>query len=316
MNGYIKAATHNGPFHADDVVAGAIIGLAFRWKVEFIRTRDPEVLATAEVVYDVGGVYDPETCRFDHHQRGCDARWQRMNRLSSAGMLWSHYGLQLVRQEVGDMEEDAEVGEVWQEVYKTFIQFVDDLDNGGGPLTQGTLSDATFSSVIGDINCVGEATEADHFAAYMHAVELARGALLRRIRHAAHSVRQRTAIRAHGSQRLLVLDEAVDPVLVAESTRDTLLLVVPQYGQWMVICVPPSRGERFQQRLPLPEEWAGRRGPALAEVLARGPAKDAALADTTGATSFVHSGRFCGGMRTREGAIDLAHQALADADWS
>lgn len=35
----------------------------------YIRTRDPAVLDTCDVVVDVGGVYDPAKNRFDHHQR-------------------------------------------------------------------------------------------------------------------------------------------------------------------------------------------------------------------------------------------------------
>ncbi len=33
-----------------------------------VRTRDPAVLATCNIVVDVGGVYDPATHRYDHHQ--------------------------------------------------------------------------------------------------------------------------------------------------------------------------------------------------------------------------------------------------------
>ena len=35
----------------------------------FCRSRDPKVLDECDVVVDVGGVYDPEKMRFDHHQR-------------------------------------------------------------------------------------------------------------------------------------------------------------------------------------------------------------------------------------------------------
>lgn len=36
---------------------------------EVVRTRDPERLAECDVVVDVGGEYDPERHRYDHHQR-------------------------------------------------------------------------------------------------------------------------------------------------------------------------------------------------------------------------------------------------------
>lgn len=35
-----------------------------------MRSRDPEVLSNCDVVIDVGGVYEPDNNRYDHHQRG------------------------------------------------------------------------------------------------------------------------------------------------------------------------------------------------------------------------------------------------------
>ncbi len=33
------------------------------------RTRDEELLKACDIVVDVGGVYDPDAFRFDHHQK-------------------------------------------------------------------------------------------------------------------------------------------------------------------------------------------------------------------------------------------------------
>jgi uncharacterized UPF0160 family protein len=305
------AATHNGTFHADDVMAGSILAIVHHWKINFIRSRDPEVLAAANIVYDVGGVYDPASGRFDHHQRDCDVRWNGQNRMSSAGMVWLQYGGIVVQRESEGILDGAGRMEVWEEVYQTLIKHIDDLDNGVGELTKGTLSDATLSSAIGDFNCVGNATEDQHHREYMHALEMTMGTVSRRVRHCVEAVRQRMAIRAkHEGQKVVVLEEPIDPMVVSRSLLDALLIIQPQYGQWMVVCVPP-KGDRFSQRLPFPESMKGLRGPALAAVLADGPAKEEAEADTTGAQTMVHGFRFCGGMVTKEGALDLAQQVLS-----
>ena len=68
-----KLVTHNGSFHSDDIFAAAtlIIYLEKRGeKYEIIRTRDQEIIKTGDYVFDVGGVYDEATNRFDHHQKG------------------------------------------------------------------------------------------------------------------------------------------------------------------------------------------------------------------------------------------------------
>lgn len=36
---------------------------------EIVRTREPQLLAQCDVVVDVGGEYDPQRHRYDHHQR-------------------------------------------------------------------------------------------------------------------------------------------------------------------------------------------------------------------------------------------------------
>jgi uncharacterized UPF0160 family protein len=80
--GVVTIATHNGVFHADDVAAVASIAARLkRYGIgyEIVRTRDQKIIDIADVVVDVGGVYDPENLRFDHHQDG--------ELLSSIGLL-------------------------------------------------------------------------------------------------------------------------------------------------------------------------------------------------------------------------------------
>ena len=65
-----KIGTHNGTFHCDEALACFMLRLLDEYKgAEVVRTRDPAVLSTCDVVVDVGGVYDHNTKRYDHHQR-------------------------------------------------------------------------------------------------------------------------------------------------------------------------------------------------------------------------------------------------------
>ena len=49
-----------------------------------------QVLETLDAVIDVGGVFDAEKDRFDHHQRGFDQTFGRgfVTKLSSAGLVY------------------------------------------------------------------------------------------------------------------------------------------------------------------------------------------------------------------------------------
>lgn len=65
-NGVLKLAVHNGVFHADDVLCVAMIKnklkeLGLSREVEIIRSRNPETLAQADIIMDVGGG------KYDHH---------------------------------------------------------------------------------------------------------------------------------------------------------------------------------------------------------------------------------------------------------
>ena len=63
--------THSGSFQADEALGVFLLRQLKRWSsVPLVRSRDPAQLATLEIVIDVGGEYDHEKLRYDHHQRG------------------------------------------------------------------------------------------------------------------------------------------------------------------------------------------------------------------------------------------------------
>ncbi|OGI56887.1 hypothetical protein A3B85_01335 [Candidatus Nomurabacteria bacterium RIFCSPHIGHO2_02_FULL_37_13] len=93
-----KLVTHNGSFHADDVFAAAVLSIYLekrRETFEIIRTRDEEIIKTGDYVFDVGGIYDADKNRFDHHQK--DGAGKRDNNIeySSFGLVWKKFGIEL-----------------------------------------------------------------------------------------------------------------------------------------------------------------------------------------------------------------------------
>jgi uncharacterized UPF0160 family protein len=90
-------ATHDGTFHMDEVFAVAALQEHFREqgvKPEIIRTRDQEKLADADAVVDVGGIFDPQKLRFDHHQNrsaekaSCGLVAEYLERTQPEGKTW------------------------------------------------------------------------------------------------------------------------------------------------------------------------------------------------------------------------------------
>jgi len=85
----IEIVTHDGPFHADDVLAVAILTKIYK-QYNVTRTRDKQIIDQADFVVDVGGVYDHVLRRYDHHMRNPPMA-SKDHVLSSAGLIWRHY---------------------------------------------------------------------------------------------------------------------------------------------------------------------------------------------------------------------------------
>ena len=132
----LKIGTHNGAFHCDEVLACSMLKILPEYKdATIIRTRDPEVLKTCDIVVDVGGVFDPSTHRYDHHQKTFIDSMASLNKgkwttkLSSAGLVYAHFGKNIISQVVGTKDETL-VQRIYDKVYEKFMEEIDAVDNG------------------------------------------------------------------------------------------------------------------------------------------------------------------------------------------
>lgn len=91
--------THDGTFHCDELLAISMLRLLPSFQDSpVVRTRDLSKLAQCTIIVDVGAEYDPERQRFDHHQRGFSHTMEGYKtKLSSAGLIYKHFGLQVGR---------------------------------------------------------------------------------------------------------------------------------------------------------------------------------------------------------------------------
>ena len=111
----MRIVTHSGKFHADDVLAWSLLchfhpnGSLFTLE----RTRDENIIEAADIVFDVGGIYDPANGRFDHHQN------EYSGPLSSAGMM-----LQWLT------ESGWIPTSLGKRLNEGLVSYVDDVDNG------------------------------------------------------------------------------------------------------------------------------------------------------------------------------------------
>ncbi|EJT80299.1 hypothetical protein GGTG_00301 [Gaeumannomyces tritici R3-111a-1] len=131
----VAIGTHNGHFHADEALAVYMLRqhIPTYAGAALVRTRDPAVLSGCHTVVDVGGEYDPDRLRFDHHQRTFNTTFPgRQTKLSSAGLVYMHFGRQIIARRLGDPDSDNEatVDMLYAKLYESFVEALDAHDNG------------------------------------------------------------------------------------------------------------------------------------------------------------------------------------------
>lgn len=129
--------THSGHFHADEALAVHMLRMLPAYRdSSLVRTRDPKVLETCHTVVDVGGEYDAARNRYDHHQRGFTTTFPgRPTKLSSAGLVFMHFGKDIISQRLSAAEaqkskDDADVELLYGKLYENFVEALDAHDNG------------------------------------------------------------------------------------------------------------------------------------------------------------------------------------------
>ncbi len=144
--------THNGHFHADEALAVHLLRLLPTYKNStLIRTRDPEVLKTCDVVVDVGAVHDHGILRYDHHQREFATTFPGSNtKLSSAGLVWMHQGRGIIEQAARINEGTPDNELLYQKLYDDFMEAFDANDNGISVYDTKALNNAGIEKKFSD----------------------------------------------------------------------------------------------------------------------------------------------------------------------
>src|SRR5690606_20602812 len=235
----LLCGTHSGAFHGDDVLAFAMVRAFVDPQARVVRTRDLDVLAGCDIVFDVGGEYDPARGRFDHHQNDYTGA------LSSAGMVlqWLH--------ETGRIPED-----VANALRVDLVDYVDAVDHGRRTPEGGV---PCFPSLIGTLTH-GPADTMD--ARYLEAAAFAQRIVEGIAGGVAEVRRARTIVRAEMDR---ALEEGRRTLFFGEylpwkrayfdhggADHPTDFVLLPAEGRWRIVAIPPEPGS-FDTKVALPE---------------------------------------------------------------
>lgn len=294
MNFFNKKTTiavHDGRFHADDVFAAATLSILLDGKVRIIRTRDEDTIRNADYVIDVGGIHDPSSRRFDHHQKGGAGTRENGVPYAAFGLVWKEYGATV-----------AGSASAAEQIENKLVCSIDAADNGVETYTP--VSDSLFPYIIQTAFSAHMPTwkeNLDTDKQFLEAVSIAERILRREIAQATAYVEAKSHIdriyKEASDKRILVLDRMYPWERILLEYPDVLFVVASRDGKrWKT--EPTLVGEGFERKAYFPASWAGLRGEDLEKA-----------SGVNGAT-FCHNGRFIATGTSKEVVLKLAEIAL------
>jgi uncharacterized UPF0160 family protein len=331
--------THDGSFHCDEAMACGILHFTSQFaKPVIVRTRVPAELEKCVAVVDVGATYEPEKLRLDHHQPEFQGtmdtgRAQYKTRLSSAGLVYRHFGKEIIATLAADLAKEgviaaapagAEVDLVYDVVYKNFVEHVDGIDNGveqfspaeqGAKITKNYQVPTTLSSRVASLHTRwnekgSKAKDNEGFVKAMllcttefcDAVEYVLASWLPARSLVEAAVADGEALESSGA--IVYMKQFApwkDHLMDIEKERgiegrSLYVVFADDRGGGRVQCVPEADAS-FKNRKSLP--WRGLRD----EDLNKASGIDGCV--------FVHASGFIGGNKSIDGAIAMAQKAVA-----
>jgi len=287
-------ATHNGNFHCDDIVAYLILSESIG-PVRLTRTRNPKEIEEATVVFDVGGTYNDDRYRYDHHFD--DDRLIRESgiKYSSAGLIWKHYGTMFLEEKYSHCGfSEEEIDRLWKAIDERIFEWIDRIDNG--QLEEGRLPKncITINGMINSFVPTWD-TEESFDEAFHKAAEWTSIWLSNEIKKIVGQIKAESLVmddfENRPFDRVLVMDEfkpwqkAIFENGIAYQL-DYVAFYDKNNDEWRIQCVPPEDGS-FEKKRPLPKEWAGLRDKELSNLLGI-------------EMIFCHPGRFIAGFKSKD----------------
>lgn len=285
-----NAMTHSGVLHADEVFSSVILGKIMS-EVRLARvSRVPENVSENVIVYDIGN--GP----FNHHQRGFNEARENGIKYSSFGLLWKQFGMELL-----SGEQNAEL--IFNMFDTTFVSGIDAVDNG--QIEHSDILVPSVSSAISAFNPNWD-EELNSDDCFIRAVKFAEIIFDNALNSVISKVKAKIEVEKsieNASNGIMVLETFMpwkEYLFKSDNPKanSILYVVYPSNREgYNINAVPESLGS-FNQRKPLPDNWAGLQDN---ELSAESGVKTA---------TFCHPGRFICGALTLPDALKMAQKAV------
>uniref|UniRef100_A0A0N4ZS60 UPF0160 protein MYG1, mitochondrial n=1 Tax=Parastrongyloides trichosuri TaxID=131310 RepID=A0A0N4ZS60_PARTI len=325
--------THNGKFHTDDALACFFLKTIPEFKnAKIIRTRNNAVLEKTDIVVDVGGVYDHENKKYDHHQNSFNETMSSLHilpsfdtKLSSAGLIYAHYGKKVIASILNLPLDDPNIDFLYIKMYSSFVEAIDAVDNGIScydSMPKYIVAES-IDSRVNDLmpywNSEDSKSEDVLYKQFLKAIEIVGNSFKTKLRYfyfawipARNILKEAIDKRFdfHSCGKFIFLKNGGLPwkshFLEMEEelslNEEDILFVIYKdeiNNRYKIQCIPARNSTNiFENRIGLKENWRGLEREKLAEL------------SNIHDINFVHSSGFIGGADTLESVIKMGLESI------
>jgi uncharacterized UPF0160 family protein len=291
-----KVGTHDGRFHADEVMATAILKEVF--DIELTRTRNSEILKKLELIYDIGNG------EFDHHQLEKEYR-ENGTPYAACGLIWRKFGRAAIISKHPEIT-DRDVENVFRYTDTILIEGIDAVDNGI-KTTENIIPTMCISSIIGGYNPTWD-SPASVDEAFNDAVSFASDILDNVVDQKVSAIKAGLfVVQAYNTRvrpELLILDNSYPwerTLKEIDINKEVLFVVYPKEEGYYIQTVR-EYGANRKDRKSLPKAWAGKREEELSKLTG--------IQDAV----FCHSSRFIAKAGSLQSILKMADMAIYEPE--
>ena len=303
----INLLTHSGTFHSDDIFSTALLNLYFKnkepkTKIKCKRSMEQKDIDKADIVYDVGRIYNPKKLRFDHHQN--DSKLIRPNGIPYAafGLVFKHFGPELISL-ISKNKNKKFIQDCFDIVEKKFIQHIDAMDNGTSTYKR-IFNDVDVATIdnyfqMCKVNIASEQPK-EIDKKFFELVKFAESIIENIIHYSMNAKKEKDlAIKAYNKskdKRVIICEKYYN--FNFNKFPEPLLVAYPDLrGNWSAKVVEKSE-ELYDARFYFPESWRGLVDQDLENACGVKGAK------------FCHKSGFLIVNKTKEGLLEMIESAF------
>lgn len=286
--------THSGKFHADDVMATAILRLLLG-NIKVIRTRDENILRKLDFVYDIS------LGEFDHHQLDKEIRENNIP-YAACGLVWREFGSRVIQMFNSKFDEN-DIITIFNYVDKNLVQGIDATDNGLDIKSE--IKETSISDIIQNFNPTWDSNDSkdDAFeAAAIYATDVIKRIITRQVSVINAKIIVNDAFQTRNTSEIMVLKNGcpwLQQLLKIDLNSEVLFVISPgDNTEEYKIQTVKKAVDTFEARKDILESIRGKSSDEINSIIK--------ISDAI----FCHKAGFIASTKSMESALKIAKLSM------